>query len=100
MTNRVTMYNGKVGTLYMLKGEYDSSMGVHLDGDTGLRPCRFRQEEKVYENATQTSLNGEKGYWHYDNEYFANALFELVGEQAGSIVGVNGCRAYKFKITE
>ena len=95
MTNRVTMYDGKVGTLYVLKGEFDSSLGIFLDGDTGLRPCIFRREEKTYDSAIQQTMDGEKGYWHYENEYFANALL-----RAGNIIGVNGCRAHKFEIKE
>jgi len=95
MTSRVTTYNGKAGTLYTLKDEYGSStLGVHLDGDDGLRPCRFHQEDRTYDNCTQSRKNGEKGYWHYDDEYLANALL------TGNIVGVNGCKARKFEITE
>ena len=101
MTNRITTYNGKAGTLYTLKDEYGgSTLGIHLDGDDGLRPCRFHQEDRTYDNCTQSAWNGEKGYWHYDNEYLTNALLKLVGEQAGNIVGINGCKVRKFEITE
>ncbi len=100
MTSRITTYNGKVGTLYTLKGEYDSTLGIHLDGDDGLRPVRFSPEERIYEKCVQSTKNGEKGYWHYDNEYLANALLKLVGVQAGNVIGINGCKAYKFEITE